>query len=57
MATPKVLRDHLSKAGKHGAAALYGKLTPRQRRMKARKAAKARWAKVRQARLAGENSP
>lgn len=37
-----------SQMGKKGAKSLYAKLTPAQRKKKARSAAKARWAKVKE---------
>lgn len=55
--TAPVLRKHLAAAGRKGAAAYFENSTPAQRKRRARKAARARWDKVRSERISlGENS-
>lgn len=44
--TDDAVRAYLSKLGKKGAASLNSKLTPAQRKRSAKKAAQARWSKV-----------
>jgi hypothetical protein len=50
MATDQV-REYLSQLGRKGAAATNSKLTRKQRKESARKAAQARWSKVKKAKV------